>query len=103
MFPVNLTYLASEYISNSDLDLGASLVEAGVKAGHRTRRRLWLSCVGAISGDLLSLKGQRVESEAVKPEQYSRAERWTGRVERTFQLPIPVQTDRYERAIAMAS
>ncbi len=47
----------------------------------------------SITGDLLSLKGQRMESEAVKPEQYFRAERWTGRVERTFQLPIPVQTD----------
>jgi HSP20 family protein len=48
----------------------------------------------SITGDLLSLKGQRVEPEAVKPEQYFRAERWTGRVERIFQLPIPVQTDK---------
>jgi HSP20 family protein len=48
----------------------------------------------SITGDLLSLKGQRKESEeAVKPEQYFRAERWTGRVERVFQLPIPVQAD----------
>jgi len=47
----------------------------------------------SITGDLLSLKGQRIEPEAVKPEQYFRAERWTGRVERTFQLPIPVQAD----------
>jgi HSP20 family protein len=30
----------------------------------------------------------------VKPEQYFRAERWTERVERTFQLPMPVQTDK---------
>ncbi|HTY78825.1 MAG TPA: Hsp20/alpha crystallin family protein [Candidatus Bathyarchaeia archaeon] len=48
----------------------------------------------SITGDLLSLKGQRSEAEGVKPEQYFRAERWTGRVERVFQLPIPVQTDR---------
>lgn len=47
----------------------------------------------SITGDLLSLKGQRADSEAVKPEQYFRAERWTGRVERVFQLPIPVQAD----------
>ncbi|MGZ3318429.1 MAG: Hsp20/alpha crystallin family protein [Isosphaeraceae bacterium] len=48
----------------------------------------------SITGDLLSLKGERKESEeAVKPEQYFRAERWTGRVERIFQLPIPVQAD----------
>jgi len=48
----------------------------------------------SITGDLLSLKGQRMEPEAVKPEQYFRAERWAGRVERTFQLPIPVQADK---------
>jgi HSP20 family protein len=47
----------------------------------------------SISGDLLSLKGQRVEPEDVKPEQYFRAERWAGRVERIFQLPIPVQAE----------
>jgi HSP20 family protein len=48
----------------------------------------------SITGDLLSLKGQRMEpEEAVKPEQYFRAERWKGRVERIFQLPIPVQAD----------
>ena len=47
----------------------------------------------SITGDLLSLKGQRMESEDVKPEQYFRAERWAGRVERIFQLPIPVQAD----------
>ena len=48
----------------------------------------------SITGDLLSLKGQRVASEDVKPEQYFRAERWAGRVERVFQLPIPVQADK---------
>jgi len=47
----------------------------------------------SITGDLLSLKGQRSDSETVKSEQYFRAERWTGRVERMFQLPIPVQAD----------
>jgi HSP20 family protein len=51
----------------------------------------------SITGDLLSLKGKRVEPEVVQPEQYFRTERWTGPVERTFQLPIPVipvQTDK---------
>jgi len=47
----------------------------------------------SITGDLLSLKGERVEPVDVKPEQYFRAERWGGRVERIFQLPIPVQAD----------
>jgi HSP20 family protein len=44
--------------------------------------------------DRLSLNGQRMELEAVKPERYFRAERWAGRVERTSQLPIPVQADK---------
>jgi HSP20 family protein len=48
----------------------------------------------SITGDLLSLKSQRMEAEDVKPERYFRAERWAGRVERVFQLPIPVQTDK---------
>jgi len=48
----------------------------------------------SITGELLSLKGQRLEPEDVKPEQYFRAERWAGRVERVFQLPIPVQADK---------
>ena len=44
----------------------------------------------SIAGELLSLKGQRLELEDRRPEQYFRAERWTGRVERIFKLPIPV-------------
>jgi HSP20 family protein len=47
-----------------------------------------------IADDLLSVKGQRMEAEDLKPEQYFRAERWGGRVERVFQLPIPVQADK---------
>jgi HSP20 family protein len=48
----------------------------------------------SITGDLLSLKGHRMEPEDLKPEQYFRSERWAGRVERVFQLPIPVQPDK---------
>ena len=48
----------------------------------------------SITGELLSLKGQRLEPEDVKPEEYFRGERWAGRVERIFQLPIPVQADK---------
>jgi HSP20 family protein len=47
----------------------------------------------SITGDFLTLKGQRSENESVKAEQYFLADRWAGRVERIFQLPIPVQTD----------
>jgi len=52
----------------------------------------------SITGDLLYIKGQRLESEEVKQEQYFRAERWTGRFERIFQLPIPVQADKVRAA-----
>ena len=48
----------------------------------------------SITGELLSLEGHRVEAEGVKSQQYFRAERWAGRVERVFQLPIPVQADK---------
>jgi HSP20 family protein len=48
----------------------------------------------SITGDLLSLKGQRAEPKNVKHEQYFRAERWAGGVDRVFQLPIPVQADK---------
>jgi HSP20 family protein len=52
----------------------------------------------SITGDLLYVKGQRLESEEVKQEQYFRTERWTGRFERIFQLPIPVQADKVRAA-----
>jgi HSP20 family protein len=48
----------------------------------------------SITGDLLSLKAERAEPKDVKHEQYFRAERWAGGVERVFQLPIPVQADK---------
>src|SRR5262249_23715110 len=47
----------------------------------------------SITGDMLSLRGQRQDPETVEPEHYFRGERWAGRVERVFQLPIPVQAD----------
>ena len=48
----------------------------------------------SIDGDLLTLKGQRLEAQDVKPEQYFRGERWAGRVERVFQLSVPVEADK---------
>ena len=42
--------------------------------------------------------GQRAECEAMQPEQYFGAERWTGRMERIFQLPIPGQADKVRAA-----
>ena len=48
----------------------------------------------SITGDLLSVKGQRLETQEVNQESYYRTERWAGRFERIFQLPIPVQADK---------
>jgi len=48
----------------------------------------------SITGGLLSVRGQRQQTEEVKQDSYYKAERWAGRFERSFQLPIPVQTDK---------
>jgi len=48
----------------------------------------------SITGDLLSVRGQRQQTEEIKQDSYYKAERWAGRFERSFQLPIPVQTDK---------
>jgi HSP20 family protein len=48
----------------------------------------------SITGELLSVKGQRLDIQEVKQESYFRAERWTGTFERIFQVPIPVQADK---------
>ena len=48
----------------------------------------------SITGELLSVRGQRLETQEIKQESCFRAERWAGRFERIFQLPIPVQADK---------
>lgn len=48
----------------------------------------------SISGDMLTIKGERQWSREVKQEQYYRGERSFGRFERTLPLPIPVQADK---------
>lgn len=48
----------------------------------------------SITGDLLTLRGERSVTADVKREEYFRAERWFGRFERTLPLPIPVQVDK---------
>jgi HSP20 family protein len=47
----------------------------------------------SITADLLSVKGQRRGTEEAKPEAYYSAERWTGKFERMFQVPISVKAD----------
>src|SRR5262245_33027266 len=48
----------------------------------------------SLTGDLISVKGERQWNHEVKQENYHRAERWSGRFERTLPLPIPVQVDK---------
>lgn len=48
----------------------------------------------AITGDMLTLKGERHWDQEVKQESYYRGERWFGRFERALPLPIPVQADK---------
>jgi HSP20 family protein len=46
----------------------------------------------SITGDMLTLKGERPTHAEAESGSYYRNERWFGRFERTFTLPIPVQT-----------
>ena len=48
----------------------------------------------SITGDMLTLRGERGWNHEVKQESYYRGERWFGKFERTLPLPIPVQADK---------
>jgi HSP20 family protein len=48
----------------------------------------------SISGDMLTIKGERQWTREVKQDQDYRGERWFGRFERTLPIPIPVQADK---------
>ena len=48
----------------------------------------------SIDGDVLSLRGERVQAQEVKPEGSYRGERWYGKFERSMPLPFPVQADK---------
>jgi HSP20 family protein len=47
----------------------------------------------SMTGDVLSLRGQRGTAVEAREESYYRIERWSGTFERHVQLPIPVQED----------
>ena len=47
-----------------------------------------------MTGDVLSLCGQRGTAAEAREENYHRIERWSGTFERAVKLPIPVQADR---------
>ena len=48
----------------------------------------------SITGDVLSVRGERQWNQEVKPESSYRSERWYGKFERTLPLPMPVQADK---------
>ncbi len=48
----------------------------------------------SITGDLLTLKGERTANHELKDENAYRAERIYGKFERSVQLPMPVQADK---------
>jgi HSP20 family protein len=48
----------------------------------------------SITGDMLTLRGERQWNQQVKQDNYYRGERWFGKFERALPLPIPVQADK---------
>ena len=48
----------------------------------------------SITGDVLSLRGERTLNQGTKQESFHRGERWYGRFERHLSLPISVQADK---------
>jgi HSP20 family protein len=48
----------------------------------------------SITGDVLTLKGERKWDKELKDESYHRLERTYGRFERSMPLPVPVQADK---------
>ncbi|HET8575963.1 MAG TPA: Hsp20/alpha crystallin family protein [Methylomirabilota bacterium] len=48
----------------------------------------------SITGDVLTLEGERQWSQETKQENLHRSERWYGKFERALPLPIPVQADK---------
>jgi HSP20 family protein len=48
----------------------------------------------SMTGDVLTLRGERAIAVEAREENYHRIERWSGTFERHVQLPIPVQADR---------
>lgn len=48
----------------------------------------------SITGDVLTVKGERKLQSEAKDENYHRLERWYGKFERHVSLPMPVQADR---------
>ena len=52
----------------------------------------------SISGDVLTIKGEKKKEVEEKDEHHYRAERYYGSFQRSFQLPVGVQADKVEAA-----
>jgi HSP20 family protein len=50
----------------------------------------------SISGDVLTIKGEKKSEEEEKDEHYHRVERYSGSFQRVFQLPSGVKADKVE-------
>jgi len=52
----------------------------------------------SITGDLLTIKGERTHAREMKEENYHRLERFSGKFERNIPLPIPVEGNKVKAA-----
>ena len=52
----------------------------------------------SVSGNVLTIKGEKKKEEEEKDEHHYRAERYYGSFQRSFQLPASVQADKVEAA-----
>ena len=48
----------------------------------------------SITGDVMTVRGERHWNQEVKQESCYRSERWYGKFERSLPLPVPVQADK---------
>ena len=48
----------------------------------------------SITGDVMTVRGERHWNQEVKQDHYYRSERWYGKFERSLPLPVPVQSDK---------
>ena len=50
----------------------------------------------SVSGDILTIKGEKKKEEEEKDEHYYHCERYCGSFQRSFRLPVDVQADKVE-------
>ena len=75
------------YETRDELVIGAELPGLNQKDIHLS-----------ITGDMLSIRGERQRPPDVAPDNYYRGERWWGKFERTLPLPMPVEAGKVKAA-----